>query len=72
MDAFHWKYLRMSKWQTEAFGHLLPFDANERCRHKVQQDFAFIDVRIDGSNAEVTTLSRRLTNIDVLSIVGRK
>ena len=71
MDAFHWAYDRINYWQAQSFGYLLPYDTAERCRHKVEQDFAFVSIKVANTVAEVTTLDTRLSFVDYLSIMGK-
>ena len=70
MDKFFWQYLRINKWQQETFGFILPINDLERCYEKVKNDFAFIEVRLDKQDVQVTTLDARFTYVDYLSILG--
>ena len=70
MDDFNWRYQRINQWQANSLGYLLPYDLGERCRLKVEQDFAFVRVKLASAVAEVTTLDTRLSFVDYLSILG--
>ena len=61
---------RQSKWHEESFGYTLPIGKIDRCKEKIQQDIAFVDIYYPKETFTVSTLERKFGFVDMAGIFG--